>query len=1743
MASNQGFSLEDFSPTTRQAQGPLERLYYDIETALRGDIGRKSPFSPELVGAHEVWAFQFKLGTGSNKPAEVILSDPKEFMKGGSAAGAAEAGLLKQAHKVTSRPNIAMVGWNNTAFDSKVLAARLRHSGINPTPFKALKQIDMMVEAQKAFQQIYGFSGGRSFSLKAFTEELIDALDKTPEEKTLLHQRFQKGEIRLHGKRLSGGDYWKALGDETATKEAVSYAARDVDLLEFIDEHTNLAKHLTDPSASLNKTLLQRMKRYEQVDAAVDYFKDILQGPQGKLAKVQVVSESTIGRSVLSRWMREDKTRERLGFSRGDIIWLAKDAALNKGKRPRTEFVGVQVKYQNKYHRFNLEESESRLSFIKFQEDIANSIGDKDALKQLETDRSKILGRMGTLRNKSSVDLAYTQTESKSQTTLSASKRVSKKRFTSYVSRGSQVKPQRISPLVQTIFELGGATEAEMRAARLPGMRLVEIVERYLKNRGLPLVRSEEEIRKLFISKGVSPEKTDEYVSNITKQIGSNFNKEGVQGVYVSTREKLLKDSKAFGGRPGVFGALVFSHEAVEAELRERGFGVGAPWRKQASKHLNWRIFGAEMEFASLIGPEAVRGLVGHRAKELGETLGKVAGKPELAEAEKYLKKLPYTYKRILSAGGYQEDEITEFLDPIRKSLLPDGPQANVSKRSTLKKTAQNLDETTSRLMASEGAKNEALLESNLAASTPSVMGKKKIPEAIPTQGPIPTPKATPPRGSKQIVEEKKALGLIEKIVPGAIEDQASPTLKAIQGRLNLSTLERSAPYMAAAVFAGDLLLSERKLPSVLGLGAAAGAAFLTKGKSLAFRTTAAVGAYTAVRILTGSLANRLDGNNEPPIEGFQSGGFSQGMRHSLTDFGSGQQLGALRNLASKVGKALEGILPKGRTITSELGRARTLASSEGLLLENVGDSGAAFDKFSTWMAANFGKSQGALKYTENNWNDSLVRRWWDQHLSPALDRGGAQEIEQRRLRESGRWHENLPQIQQQAPSINEVRSKASRLQEFKADDVQNAILHYATEKGKVFPVAHEPAAPIPGLMIHASEPIAVNGIPLNQFDGVPKTIAIQPFVPKTINLPGVPTVEAIPQTMVLPPWTGEVRKSIPPTPPPKSTLAPQPSPFPTLATDARGDIAIDLAKTSTTHPKAVNQAIPESIRPKEQTFIPPSRRVEVDSVSTGSSVGSQTTSQPKPVEPIKSPPKVETSKNKPIKLDRLDKGWTESFTLGTKAKLAIGAAALTAVGAGFLIGGKSDRSRQDSENASPYGSLYRRGHPRALEGFTHGGMAADSRQSWTDFGTGWDPLRAMARSIFKMAEGQESRAMRRLFNNDEFQEALGRGTFVEKIGKGGIGTVDLMETTYQGHSFKYARKSYTEVSNPEIVDAEESFLLGLQDEVSPSVYGRGKVHVKTTNARGDTIGKDVEALYMEYIPKAETVESIREGGRLLKKQEKRSIAYAVSKMHQKNLIHGDLNSRNVMIDHLGRTIIIDPMSLREGRFGKAGGELMKQADLLSLDALISDDSIKDLHRRALGAGEALSNMAELAEAGLTTIPTDWLDRAGKMRWGSSAEKILASVSEETRSYFNQIFDIKPLLKDAHEAEAKFYKTLSKAAVPNGLDLVGNIVGDVKVPSQVHPAEINERTIPRTALSQTKARTAESVRITNEVKTRANLKREKLHSSAVTVGVSARTNSRRSTRMYQKASPSIDGDLTAWEPTLGRTMSMYTRRR
>lgn len=221
----------------------------------------------------------------------------------------------------------------------------------------------------------------------------------------------------------------------------------------------------------------------------------------------------------------------------------------------------------------------------------------------------------------------------------------------------------------------------------------------------------------------------------------------------------------------------------------------------------------------------------------------------------------------------------------------------------------------------------------------------------------------------------------------------------------------------------------------------------------------------------------------------------------------------------------------------------------------------------------------------------------------------------------------------------------------------------------------------------------------------------------------------------------------------------------------------------------------------------------------------------------------------------------------------------------------------------------------------------------------------------------------------------------------------------------------------------------------------------------------------------------------------------------------------------------------------------MKQADLLSLDALISDDSIKDLHRRALGAGEALSNMAELAEAGLTTIPTDWLDRAGKMRWGSSAEKILASVSEETRSYFNQIFDIKPLLKDAHEAEAKFYKTLSKAAVPNGLDLVGNIVGDVKVPSQVHPAEINERTIPRTALSQTKARTAESVRITNEVKTRANLKREKLHSSAVTVGVSARTNSRRSTRMYQKASPSIDGDLTAWEPTLGRTMSMYTRRR
>jgi len=1717
-------------------------LFYDIETRL--PPGYDKPFDESAKRAHQPWGFQYKVT--SLEPVEsvtektrMLLANPTKFLSNDKSREA-ESGLLKKVSRKFSQ-DLVGVGWNNQSFDAPVLGHSFGRAKVSGA-FAKTRQVDLMVEAQKAFEKIYGFKGGRPFSLRAFTNDLIEAVTEglSVEDKAFYLARWKisggKGEITLRsGEKLSGENYYKALAEKGkggALRSAYKYSIRDADILPFIEAHTRLAHHAIDGSVEINMRLLKKMKRYEQAEAAVKAFPELFNGSNKNGPRIQLTSEETTGKSWLSKWMRDEGKRGKLGLVTGDVAWIANDRRVAGS---RSGIVAAQIKYRGEYHRFDLTSQSGKLGMYQLQQKMALEIGDTRALKNLE---------------KRIAHLTY-------QTPFSA--------INPKIAKGPAAKigtrlarRSILSPELREIFSLGGATRREMLAPRLEGMRAVEIVQNYLKKKEIPLLRTGDDVRNFLVSRKMNVSEATKAAEEITNtgKLGSSFRKEGIEGVYVASREKLASMGYK---KPGLTGATIAVHEALEGQIRSSG-GLDEAW-KTVSSHTSHRIYGAEMEFAAMLGPDAVRELSLRRGREIAQLAGKL-GTPELKSAENYLSNLPKLYHQILTNRGYSKEEVSEFIEPFLHAPIS-GKASSVAK----------------------------------AASQPAKLGEQAA-HTLDALGP------------------ESRLFKLSKGIPLAIGT-------AIGADVLLSK-DKTGPFWGG----------------VAAIGALVGSGFLAKGMSGGRRAGLAGAAYLVTRLIVGGIAGSMDAGHDPAIEGlnesgfagtrsletdFGSGwkglasqrqlrsifagdhhislfgpararvglasahnsiieglhdnGFSAGLRHRTTDFGSGFSRAA-RTAVQKLGKFF------GRT-TSRVGKLNQLPAGTAyanlrptlpapVLRQHLPDIPPIPDHFEFVAQAFVGNTK---EQALEAWQHASTRQWWATY-EPVLQRGYGQQAENLQfVQQHGQeaFNSLLPEVRKEPVIINEVSRKGNKAQEFKTADVQEAIKQYAHEKGLPISATNSMGdyrpAPVPisrysqpelygpsdpnwqwqnraynkTVVFAKDNPSFVQNVLLGQAS----TLSTNPQLlggsgraaadagqvvisrPRNANAelarrvdPTAKTLaQAAPEKVI--PKTIEARPFEPHVPKTIFTGEPLQIQEDRIVSEMQA-IGNDLDRLSQKIGRVKRQISP---RPKV-----PKTLVDVQR-STGSSVGTMASASPRPAQEIAPAPVVVAAKAVVKPLDKISgqqaKAHNPSVIPGTPKNPVSGAGEpvndakswLKAhrMGVGITLGGLTaaglvatgwSRARADEHDyaySSPHGALYRRSHPRALEGFKGGGMNESRRREYSDFGTGRDAVRSMAQAL-KAVNGSArklgKRAFQKFLAEPEFQEALRTGEIIGKRGEGGFGSVYEMKQVYKGHTFKYGAKVYDDASS---LEEEVRFAKKLQDTYTPTIYGKGET---TTIGRrpGDKPGSVV---FMELI-EGETVEQKIAKGEFTKKAAK-SLKQGMVEAHKQGLVHGDPNIKNFLVNQFDETIIIDAMptsSKLPGLGGKTGhyaNEVGRVADDLSVEMILGHSSGQDIEALKLstfGAGQAVPGIMQMAkdpnkfQKWGTTL-------ARGQKWGSSFKEVMSRVSSQTREAIRrstpEAFDI---AEDIAAKEHLYKKPISAGAPP----VLKKGVGQGDLPDLANLK--NDLFIAEKTRAQEASNYAQSVNL----KSRA---RERLHQAAVE---SQHMKTHRSGQMSQGVSPVIDNN-------------------
>lgn len=210
------------------------------------------------------------------------------------------------------------------------------------------------------------------------------------------------------------------------------------------------------------------------------------------------------------------------------------------------------------------------------------------------------------------------------------------------------------------------------------------------------------------------------------------------------------------------------------------------------------------------------------------------------------------------------------------------------------------------------------------------------------------------------------------------------------------------------------------------------------------------------------------------------------------------------------------------------------------------------------------------------------------------------------------------------------------------------------------------------------------------------------------------------------------------------------------------------------------------------------------------------------------------------------------------------------------------------------------------IEGLHPGGsgLGAQSLKANSDFGSGWDSARALAKSIYK--DVSPKKAFKMLRESSEWKQMLNEASEIKKLSHGVFGTTYLMEGQFKGSPFRFIKKTsensfgealmekggeVIEVTNKmrdEALEHESIVMRFMEDRIAPSNYG---------------YNKNTNSLYMELMPGKTIHELTKEGVELPVDDILQKMNREIDIATKYGIGNADIHAGNVMYDPVSKKV------------------------------------------------------------------------------------------------------------------------------------------------------------------------------------------------------------------------------------------------
>lgn len=210
------------------------------------------------------------------------------------------------------------------------------------------------------------------------------------------------------------------------------------------------------------------------------------------------------------------------------------------------------------------------------------------------------------------------------------------------------------------------------------------------------------------------------------------------------------------------------------------------------------------------------------------------------------------------------------------------------------------------------------------------------------------------------------------------------------------------------------------------------------------------------------------------------------------------------------------------------------------------------------------------------------------------------------------------------------------------------------------------------------------------------------------------------------------------------------------------------------------------------------------------------------------------------------------------------------------------------------------------LEGLRHGGMAELNRKWMTDFGSGFDKVKQLAKM---MGMGFED-----LVRSNEFRQSIERAQPIKELGHGLFGRAHLQQGSFRGQLFEFVTKTPTqkgEMTEHISQLANENFKKQVSSMSPEQFYKEGSQNLISEHSilgqlghenpyTPSTYGLFDNKLAMEYMPGANVT---HKGVKPSDSAVKEFGSFIESTAHSKGIINQDVHKGNLLYDEASKRI------------------------------------------------------------------------------------------------------------------------------------------------------------------------------------------------------------------------------------------------